>query len=46
MGLRNKIKEKHEVKVAKAEQRQMEQLIKAAERKLPVVVEYIVKYLN
>ncbi len=40
MGLRDKIKEKHEARVAKAEQKWMDKLIKAAERKSPVVVEY------
>lgn len=40
MGLRNKIKEKYEAKVAKVEQKQMEKLVKAAEKKSPVVVEY------
>lgn len=40
MGLRNKIKEKYEARAAKVEQKQMEKLVKAAERKPPVVVEY------
>jgi hypothetical protein len=40
MGLRNKIKEKYEARAAKVEQKQMEKLVKAAERKSPVVVEY------
>ncbi|MGB2843174.1 MAG: hypothetical protein WBC40_11990 [Halobacteriota archaeon] len=40
MGLRNKIKEKYEARAAKIEQKWMEKLIKAAERKSPVVVEY------
>ncbi len=38
--IKEKLSEKHEARVAKIEQNWMEKLIKAAERKSPVVVEY------
>ena len=38
--IKEKLREKHEARVAKVEQKWMEKLIKAAERKSPVVVEY------
>ena len=40
MGLFDKIKERREAQVARVEQKWMNKLIKSAERKSPVVVDY------